>query len=413
MTVIPINGKNERMGGLFKTPKHLLLYKGRPAIESTVEYMRQFGKVVILANFSRYYDYLEKLFPGEVFPVSDTDNVVETIMQGASHIRSCKHGLYIVDCDIVPEKLNKPIGNTVYLFRNEDRINHYSNYKVVDGMVIKCNEKGNLFDYAGAGVYHFSMIENFFDWRGHRESICAVMQEMIHTGKRELHGDTTSEIFRLGTLPDITGGFTGNKIRITKSGATVQNELAWYEAYEDKTDLPEITDPIGDQFSMEFLQPSEQINVYKVHALVNKYRTYRPLNLLDFSNYIHRIENHLQRNPIYNGGLLLENLKKIYPLDPTFCHGDLSVQNIIPTSRGHKLIDPLYSSDKFGSYIVDYAKFLFSLKFYKNDLPNYDLFRSLVHLSFDINILVASECVRVATYNRNFNFVSENLIAEI
>jgi hypothetical protein len=33
MTIIyPINGKNERLGNLFKTPKHLLLYKGVPAI---------------------------------------------------------------------------------------------------------------------------------------------------------------------------------------------------------------------------------------------------------------------------------------------------------------------------------------------------------------------------------------------
>ena len=39
--IYPINGKNERMGSLFSTPKHLLLHQGTELILKSIETIKQ------------------------------------------------------------------------------------------------------------------------------------------------------------------------------------------------------------------------------------------------------------------------------------------------------------------------------------------------------------------------------------
>jgi hypothetical protein len=402
MVIIPINGLNSRMGSLFKTPKHLLLYKGRPAIEHTVEYMTQFGEVRILANEIMYYDKLKEMFGDIVVPVVGTDNVIDTIKQGP-----LKGPIWIVDCDIVPVNLNIPIENTVYCFKNNGP-NQYSNFMVdVDYNVLDCNEKGYRYDYCGAGIYYFSSADQLTD----NMEGCTSVSHVVR--KCNFKADVTSEIFRLGSLPDITGGFTGNEVEktMTKRGKTTFAEWTWYRAYEDKNDIPRILGFFDDTLTMELVEEEGPIEVNQVADLIEKYRYYPKMNDLDFEIYIKRIEGHLQSNRIANGQKLLKELTYCNP-QPSFAHGDLSVTNVIQSSTGPKLIDPLYSDKMFGSHVLDQAKFLFSLKFYRNDLKNYELFLQTVNFP-RINALIASECVRVATYNKNFNFIAENLINEL
>lgn len=407
MILIPVNGKNERMGSLFKTPKHLLLYKGKPAIVHTVDYMSQFGEVRILANEITYYDELKALFGDIVVPVKATDNVIDTLAQGP-----LKGPLWIVDCDIVPVSLNVPVQSTVYCFKNSFGPNQYSNFMLdVENNIVDCNEKGYRYDYCGAGIYYFSSPERFTDNMIGCTSVSQVVKKCID--KCDFKADTGSEIFRLGSLPDITGGFTGNEVQktITKRGKTVHNEWKWYRAYEDKNDIPNIISYYDNQITMELVEETGPLDVMAVAGLIEKYRYYPRLNDLDFPIYIERIITHLLSNPgITNGEKLLSDLQYCNP-QKSFAHGDLSVTNVIQSGRP-KLIDPLYSDTMFGSHVLDQAKFLFSLKFYHNDLKNYELFLSTVN-STKINTLIASECVRVATYNKNFNFIAENLINEL
>ena len=86
-TIISIKGRNERMGKLFKTPKYNLLYKGRPALEQTVEYMSQFGDVMVMTHEN-----------------SPPDSGIVDML--------CKMDLpdqfFVVDCDVIPIKINPP-----------------------------------------------------------------------------------------------------------------------------------------------------------------------------------------------------------------------------------------------------------------------------------------------------------------
>lgn len=180
-TFISIKGKNTRMGKMFKTPKHLLLHNGRPAIERTKELMAQFGEVIICDH--------ENTPP-------DT-GIVDMLLQ-----MDLPDNFFVVDCDVIPYKLNPPDGNTVYLFENTDKLDCYSNFKLFHGKVLDCNEKQEVFDWAGAGVYFFRSASEFKESSYNCNTLAQVMAKML---KRELSvkGDTTSEIFRFGSLQTI------------------------------------------------------------------------------------------------------------------------------------------------------------------------------------------------------------------
>jgi GTP:adenosylcobinamide-phosphate guanylyltransferase len=196
MTIIyPINGKNERLGELFKTPKHLLLYQGKPAIVRSVEYMRSrfpHAKILLLVN-KLYF----KAIPKEGLRISivpDTNSQIETLRHGTENLTG---PVMFVDCDIIPVRLNEPQGNTVYLFENKLWMKQYSNYLVAHNRVLKCNEKGEYHPYAGAGIYYFNDVKDFNDNSKEYKSISQVVSVL------PFHADTTSNIFRFGTLNDI------------------------------------------------------------------------------------------------------------------------------------------------------------------------------------------------------------------
>ena len=77
-----------------------------------------------------------------------------------------------------------------------------------------------------------------------------------------------------------------------------------------------------------------------------------------------------------------------------------------------RLIDPLYSITKFGSYELDIAKLCFSFKFYKNDAASFKYVKDKSAINY-IDVLIAAESVRVASYKEEYNFISENLINEL
>lgn len=200
MTIIyPINGKNERLGELFKTPKHLLLYKGVPAIEASAKYMQErfpYAKIRVLAN-ERYWGnphMMECFIYAYTFCMQNTESQVDTLRIGTKDLDG---PVMFVDCDIIPISINRPIGNTVYLFENKQWMKQYSNYKVENGVVVDCNEKGEYYPYAGAGIYYFEDVREFNELSVGCKSISEVIKQT------HFKADTTSEVFRFGTLNDI------------------------------------------------------------------------------------------------------------------------------------------------------------------------------------------------------------------
>jgi hypothetical protein len=211
MTIIyPINGKNERLGNLFKTPKHLLLYKGVPAIVASVNYMKSLfpdAEIVILANARYYAELADLVIDANVWEVVDTESQVETLRHFTTR-EVVQGSVMFVDCDIVPISINPPNGNTVYLFENKKWMKQYSNYSVgaftfgEPNIIADCNEKGKYYPWAGSGLYYFENVETFNLHSKNCKSVSEVVQSMIGNAAR-VYADTTSQVFRFGTLNDI------------------------------------------------------------------------------------------------------------------------------------------------------------------------------------------------------------------
>jgi hypothetical protein len=438
MTIIyPINGKNERMGSLFKTPKHLLLYRGKQILKcSTDNLLAQYpdAQIIILTNV----DYLQAIL--EVVS-SNPLITVQVVGYTSSHVdtlRSVKDvqegSVMFVDCDIVPETLT--IFNneytTVFTFKNNTGLLNYSNYQVDEqDCIVSCNEKEEIFENAGAGIYYFPSMELFMKYSQECKSISECINKML-LDNIITKINQTSIIHRFGTLQDIyidnfsfrepqvvdlSTGFTSNKVTkvdttVVKCGNTIVDEYKWYHSYKNKKHIPTILNCKSDELVMEFVYRDADLNLDDVFTIVDEYATYPKLNDLTFDSYITSIGLHLEKNSkINNGYKLLDLLRTIY-LPATFAHGDLSIMNIIPTKLGLKLIDPLYSETKFGSYELDMAKLCFSVKYYKNDSGSFNYIKNKLNPTYS-NILIASEAVRVSTYKSEYSFIAENLINEL
>lgn len=217
---------------------------------------------------------------------------------------------------------------------------------------------------------------------------------------------------------DLSSSFTKNIVTrindtVIKSGDSITNEREWYDAYKDKEDIPEILNLTRHSIVYKYIDPYGTFDTNEIICKVRKYATYPKLNSLKFNSYITGISMHLHANSGITNGQRLLNLLQLIDIKPTFAHGDLSIENIIPTQTGIKFIDPLYNADKFGSFILDYAKLLFSLKYYVEDYANFYLLCNNLAEYPHLNILIASECVRVASYKPQFSFIAENLINEL
>jgi hypothetical protein len=139
------------------------------------------------------------------------------------------------------------------------------------------------------------------------------------------------------------------------------------------------------------------------------------LTTATFEDYITRIKNHLSGLPdVLEEDKLIRALKGIN-VDSSFNHGDFSIDNMIEKNDILYLIDPIFSKDLFQSYILDAAKHLFSILYYCRDSELYLLSRELYEEKLDINspsldILIASECVRVAAHRSCLSSLANNLI---
>jgi hypothetical protein len=437
VVIYPINGKNERMGSLFSTPKHLLLLEGKELILQSINTINETysnPKIIILTNnnyYNRLYDLTHTINNIELKLIGETNSHVETLRKITVDLTG---SVMFVDCDIMPIKLTKFDKKypTVFTFKNTSKLLNYSNFKVKQSKIIlDCNEKEKPYKNAGAGIYYFPDISIFNHYSENYTSVSGCIKHMIDEGvKTKINDD--SVINRYGTLQDIyidnfsfrqhntknlSTGFTNNivfknKNTIIKNGSTILDEVIWYQSYKNKKNIPNIIKYDNNSLVLEYIKRNDDINLDDILELITHYKNYDKLNNLGFEYYIQNISNHLSNNKTITNGYMLLNALNLLKIIPTFCHGDLSVMNIIPTKLGLKLIDPLYSKDKYGSYELDIAKLCFSYKFYKNDSASFNYIKNKSHISY-LDILIAAEAVRVSSYKKEYSFIAENLINEL
>jgi len=234
----------------------------------------------------------------------------------------------------------------------------------------------------------------------------------------DLYIDDLSLNVNIKTVEELSKGFTENKVYrvddyIWKQGSTIADELLWYRAFKKKEHIPKIYSINRTTLCMEYIQHQPLVDLKLVTRVIDSYMYYPRMNDLSFGAYIDNIHNHVVRTGIHNGAKLLCLLRTM-EIQPTFAHGDLSIENILVTVDGKvKLIDPLYCERRFGSYILDIAKLLFTLKFFKEEYAMFDKLKEEFGYVVEMDCLIASEALRVASYKPQYKFIAENLINEL
>lgn len=215
--------------------------------------------------------------------------------------------------------------------------------------------------------------------------------------------------------------FTTNLVRrvnrfVVKKTESSISEARWYKkAKELDFNIPEVLSYDVDTICTEFIRGNRSRNKKLIVDTLIKFKSTPPTNDAGFDSYVNRISEHLINNPsIQNGDKLLEKLRLISPTN-TFNHGDFSTLNQLESGDLLYLIDPIYSENLFQSYVIDSAKYLFSILHYDKDFRYYDecyeLFQDRLGItSLELNILVASECVRVSNRKKKFADIASNLI---
>lgn len=187
----------------------------------------------------------------------------------------------------------------------------------------------------------------------------------------------------------------------------------WYKIAQSFFNVPKIYSLIGKTLCMEYIEKTS--NVIKMPEIVKlldvlKFIPYSSDKSNNFDWYIWRIRKHIELAidtvPSFQNWLseVDDESVKFYNNNRSFCHGDLTIENIIIKNDEMYLIDPIYEShkDTYSSWLLDLSKFLYSLRLH-NMMTQY-LWLMSVFTMYDnvmrkrILILEASHCIRVYKY---------------
>lgn len=218
--------------------------------------------------------------------------------------------------------------------------------------------------------------------------------------------------------------FTENKVRkinniVVKKCKNVAESIEWYKiASFYNLNVPKILSYDATTITTNFIKGKRCENFELIYPLIKKFSTIEPSNHATFKSYIERIKSHGSKNSlIKNIDKLVSHLNEV-SIPNTFNHGDFSVDNSIESNNILYLIDPNHSKELFQSYVLDIAKHLFSILYYTQNTDLYNLFMKEYISRFNLNpyylqVLVASESVRVSTYRKQMSEISNNLIQQL
>lgn len=166
----------------------------------------------------------------------------------------------------------------------------------------------------------------------------------------------------------------GNKVYKTHPNS--KQAVEWYMLVDrlgfTTFDTPKIHTLIGDTICMDFIQQSFTTKRrYEdfIHILT-QFHCVNHMDIPNFDSFTKRIVEHIDlsnsvNNEIINKWAILHYLREIWDFMNTqrsFCHGDLSLDNVLYSEGKIYLIDPIYLPDMYSSWLLDASKLLHSIR---------------------------------------------------
>ena len=185
------------------------------------------------------------------------------------------------------------------------------------------------------------------------------LDDFLNGSYERLKGNSGADIYRAGN-------------RVVKKCKDARQQADWYEqAKRIGIATPKVISVVLDTISVEYIDGTNggtkrltAAEIYKIISLIMLMSTKKSGYTFDTDALIRRARQHLEATG--SGGKFsklfeyINSRKEKYAAAASFCHGDLSLSNIIFDGDKIYLIDPSVNT-KYSSYLLDFAKLLFSL----------------------------------------------------
>jgi len=99
--------------------------------------------------------------------------------------------------------------------------------------------------------------------------------------------------------------------------------------------------------------------ISRLYDQIKHWQSVYPLNFANWHDYIQRLYEHAEVTDSSTIFRAVEMIEQFEPLEQSFCHGDLTLENMIVDASGDVwLIDPNFSGNLYQSWLLDAGKLL-------------------------------------------------------
>lgn len=202
----------------------------------------------------------------------------------------------------------------------------------------------------------------------------------------------------------LNGGLSGAIIerRGNKVYKTHDNSLksaSWYEQAANIIKSIKVHSVIGKTICMDYIEKTDEPTLEQINFIIDKFKEVP--SAINFSTYAERINDHMNLyKPTYQKAVnkLMQNNGSFYNFNKSFCHGDMSLDNMINSNGTLYLIDPIYEPGLYSSWLLDVAKILHSSRRF-NKPHIYDYFiNKYKNISNELKILELTHWIRMRKY---------------
>lgn len=199
--------------------------------------------------------------------------------------------------------------------------------------------------------------------------------------------------------------FTENSIIITERSVikkcnTALFEKEWYDISKDLLNVPQVLFANDETIITSKIIGNGTVTTDDYINLLNRFKEEKIVNYPYFT-YTQNIV--IQK---YSTAKVIDTVKNLPILEPTFFHGDFCPGHIIKQGNKLFLIDPNYKRI-FGNYITDAGKLFFSLIAYNKDFPAAE--KIWQAFGDDVVRYAVAEGLRVCKYKEQYISIVNNI----
>lgn len=156
---------------------------------------------------------------------------------------------------------------------------------------------------------------------------------------------------------------------VTKTCSDAKYQVEWFGLVSELglplgVGTPEVSLTSDKAYLMEFIEGHEatrEASLFAIKLMVETcevFSKHRQRTSGDWGAYLHRLEDHVKQGDSRVMREALKLVERSKPLPSTFCHGDLTLENVLVSGCGIILIDPNFKPGLFQSYFLDLGKIL-------------------------------------------------------